>query len=475
MVAARGTTVYSGLTDGGITFHDAASGKAGTVVRPAGATGAVVALYPATDGSIWWITGESSARHIFNYSPQTKQARTVDLAPLGPGAGSPTALAVVTGPGKNQTLVISMAGGGPLLLDAKTGAQREAIAVFPADIAAAESRPATTTFISPSGSNDRQTLVTLCGDGVAPGAPPIVSVWTGDGWGWHARPFDAASASLPAYNTLRLDEPGGAGVSVRPEGVALLAHASGGQTLASAKIAAIDLAGTGPAAAHGLQTLPDGVFGLWAASDCIASGPSGVWWSFGGTIFHTAKMDGSAPTESFLPWNGAGDEKHGHVNAICADASGAWVATDTGVHHIVPSHPDPNVGYGGYLRAALGSDAARVPSAPRPAKNSTRSPASGAASPTNSAATTRRASTAPAIFTRSSARRHLHSSLDSRTRFHQRGQARQGRPSLWRRAGYPGHCSMYLGNGWTTEAIHPTVAKAAIWSRRTVIVKRFLK
>jgi len=40
---------------------------------------------------------------------------------------------------------------------------------------------------------------------------------------------------------------------------------------------------------------------------------------------------------------------------------------------------------------------------------------------------------------------------------------------------FPGHCALYTGNGWTTEAMHPTVGKAAIWSRTNVAIRRFTR
>ena len=209
-------------------------------------------------------------------------------------------------------------------------------------------------------------------------------------------------------------------------------------------------------------------------------GPHHAWperrlWNFAGIVFHATKADGSGATEAFLPWNGAGDDKHGRISALLADTDGVWVATDTGVHHIVPGHPDAQVGFGGYLHAALGPDSARVPSAPIPQKLNTLA-AQWNGVPYKWGGNDRTGVDCSgylyALFqgvgiTVPRATGELAST----------GEGKRIRDDL--KYGdvlvFPGHCAMYLGNGWTTEALHPTVGKAAIWSRKSVVVKRFLK
>jgi cell wall-associated NlpC family hydrolase len=218
--------------------------------------------------------------------------------------------------------------------------------------------------------------------------------------------------------------------------------------------------------------LPDGVFGLWAAPDRIALGRSGAWWAFGGTLFHAAPIDGA--TEAYLPWNAAGDEKHGKIAALAADDTGIWVATDTGVRRVTPSHPTPDTGYGGYVRVRLGPSTATPPANAAGQKLSQLTQEWqgvpykwGGDSKTGidcSGYVCKLFGGAGIAVPRATAEL-ANGSEGKRIR----DELHYGDILV-----FPGHCGMYIGNGWTTEALDAGVGKAAIWSRKNVIVRRFL-
>jgi cell wall-associated NlpC family hydrolase len=314
----------------------------------------------------------------------------------------------------------------------------------------------------------------LSGDGAEAGTAAAISLWTTndirtpDDW----VPQTVAPASIPSFSGLRIGESGEPGVALSSKNFALLSKPAGGQTLAECRISVGSLSDASPLVLHSTGTLPEGVFGLWQQPDRIVLGDSGVWWTYSGIVFHSTP---SGNTEAYMPWNGAGDDKHGHIACLLADDKGVWVAADTGIHRITPDHPTNADGFGGYMRIALGPNTAQPP-------------ANSVCQKLNQL--TQQWQGVPYKWGGDSK-----SGIDcsgyvcklfegvginvprATTELGNGSEGKRIRDDL--KYGdvlvFPGHCAMYIGNGWTTEALDQGVGKAAIWSRKNVVIKRFLK
>jgi hypothetical protein len=319
--------------------------------------------------------------------------------------------------------------------------------------------------------------MTVSGENVAPGSPAQISLWTSydarrkDAW----QPQTMDTSSGPAFSQLLYPTSGRGAVALTPTSVGLLTPPAGGQTLAAANVWMGSLSTSGSASASAalrpVNTLAEGVFGLWALPERIAIGKSGLWWVLGGIVFHESAPGGTP--EAYLPWNGAGED---HIADIVADASGAWVASDRGVRHIVPGHiVSAAAGFDGYVRARLGADAGRTPSSAEYAKMD--SIARGwIGTPYKLGGVSRSGidcSSYVSTVYRGVGITIPHSTIELASDSSGRritDELRYGDVLV-----YPGHCALYMGNGWTCEAMTDVgVGKATIWKRKQVIVRRYL-
>ncbi|MES2465392.1 MAG: C40 family peptidase, partial [Armatimonadota bacterium] len=334
----------------------------------------------------------------------------------------------------------------------------------------------TSLYFAGDAGGTQASLLVISGSGVAPGQPARITLWTTpntrkpDSWVSQETNIDTA----PAFSTLRIKDIGRAAVDLNSSGVALLARPAGGETLADCQLWT---AGTGRIDLQPSGTLPKGVFGLWAAPDRVARGKSGLWWTFGGTVFHAKPGGGGAEAKSevYLPWNlpGKGGDK---ITALLADDSGAWVATGAGVRRITPALVSAKDGYGGYVRAPLGEAAGKTPAAALPQKLA-RTTQEWEGTPYkwggNDKAGIDCSGYVSAVY------KGLGVSLPRSTAElptcpggpRVRDELKYGDVLV-----FPGHCAIYMGNGWTSEAMTEAgVRKASIWPRKQVVVRRFLR
>jgi cell wall-associated NlpC family hydrolase len=456
-----------GLADGGIAIRD---GKKGIVVPLPESSGPVrsVALSP-DGGRVWWLAGDSL---IYSYDRKSKTLRSVEL----PSGGPAEAIAVLPGT-DGGTIAVLGGSTAARFFDGGTGRLREPSEILPLEAAEAVSRPATSLFFAndPVGGT-RTSMLLISGSGVAPGQPARITLWTTpdtrkpDSWVSQEANVDTA----PAYSSLRIKDIGRAAVDLNASGVALLARPAGGQTLADCRLWT---AGSGRIDLQPSGTLPRGVFGLWTAPDRVARGRSGLWWTFGGSVFH-AKPAGEGPegeAEVYLPWNlpGKGGDK---ITALLADDTGAWVATGAGVRRIAPALVSTRDGYGGYIRARLGEAAGKPPSAALPQKLA-RTAQEWEGTPYKWGGNDKTGIDCSAYV--SVVYKGLGVSLPRSTA---ELPTCPGGPRIYDELKYgdvlvfPGHCAIYMGNGWTSEAMTEAgVRKASIWPRKQVVVRRFLR
>jgi cell wall-associated NlpC family hydrolase len=208
----------------------------------------------------------------------------------------------------------------------------------------------------------------------------------------------------------------------------------------------------------------------------VARGKSGLWWTFGGSVFHSRPIPGGteAKTDVYLPWNLPG--KNGDkITALLADDSGAWVATGAGVRRITPALASAKEGYGGYVRARLGEAAGRTPAAALPQKLA-QTAQEWEGTPYKWGGNDKTGIDCSAYV--SVVYKGLGVSLPRSTA---ELPTCPGGPRIYDELKYgdvlvfPGHCAIYMGNGWTTEAMtEKGVRKATIWPRKQVVVRRFL-
>jgi hypothetical protein len=463
----RGDLLALGLADGGIALRE---GKKGIVVPLPAPMGPVRSVAVSPDGTrVWWLTDTDL---VYRYDRKSKALRSVALPSGGPGE----AIAVLPG-GEGGTVAV-LGGETPArFFDGNTGRIREASEVLPVEVAEAVTQPATSLFFANDLAGPAQaSLLVVSGNNVAPGQPARITLWSTpdtrkpDSWVSHEADTDTA----PAYSTLRIKDIGRAAVDINASGVALLARPAGGETLAASQIwnapgGKIDLKPSG--------TLPSGVFGLWAAPDRVATGKSGLWWTFGGSVFHSKPSpNGAEPkTEAYLPWNlpGKGSDK---ITALLADDSGAWVASGAGVRRITPALASATDGYGGYVRARLGEAAGRTPGAPLPQKLA-RTTQEWEGTPYKWGGNDKKGVDCSGYV--SAVYKGLGVSLPRSTA---ELPTCPGGPRIRDELKYgdvlvfPGHCAIYMGNGWTSEAMtEEGVRKASIWPRKQVVVRRFLR
>ncbi|MBC8101402.1 MAG: C40 family peptidase [Cytophagales bacterium] len=470
----QGDLLCLGLPDGGIAIRDGKTQRSVVVPLPK-ANGPVrsIATSPG-GGSVWWLAG---GNRIYGYDRKRKTLRGIDLPGAIPGAALPDAVAVLPGAGGRETVVVlGGATAAARFFDSATGQIRAASEVLPDDAAEAMGQPATTIFLAgdPTGGT-RASLLLVSGAQSAPGQAARVTLWTTS----DARKLDAwkrqesDAVTTPAYSTLRLKDSGRAAADLNTSCVALLARPVGGQTLAACQLWTAASADGDTLNLRPLETLPPGVFGLWAAPERVAVGRSGLWWTFGGSVFHT-KPAGGAP-EVYLPWNlpsGTG----GRITALLADDSGAWVASSAGVRRITPALASAKDGYGGYIRARLGEAAGKTPAAPLPQKLA-RTAQEWEGTPYLWGGNDKKGVDCSGYV--AAVYKGLGVALPRSTA---ELPTCPGGPRIRDELKYgdvlifPGHCAVYQGNGWTTEAMTDSgVGRATIWTRKQVVVRRFLR
>lgn len=471
-LARQGDTLFLGLSDGGVAFRKG-TGK-NLAIGPPQSAGVVTSI-AAGNGSVYWLAGGGS--RLFAYRMKEKSLRAFELSTVG---GPFEAVATLAGPGGTECIAV-LGSGKTRFLEPETGKFSQTAESLPTEVVDQLTRPLTSLFLSRDPANGKRVaLLVLSGDGVTPGAPASLALWTTEDCthqeAWTRREIDPAT--VPAFSRLRYREAAGrAAVALTPSGLGLLTPPDGGPTLAAGKVwtAGWTPEGDGALSLRVCGTLPEGVSGLWAAPDRVSLGKSGIWWVFGGVVFHEipAKPDGATTVESYLPWNGAGTKT---VTALLADDTGAWVATERGVRHITPGKPSTEKGYDGYLLARLGTGTGQPPAA---------------ASCQKLAQMTKEWEGTPYLWG-GNAKTGVDCSgyvcalfagvgVSVPRKSDELPTASGGKPVRDElRYGdvlvFPGHCAVYVGNGWTSEAMTELgVGKATVWGRKQVAVRRFLR
>jgi cell wall-associated NlpC family hydrolase len=471
----RSGTLYLGLPDGGIAIRGGDAAK-GIAIRPPQPAGAVKSIAVSGDGqTVYWITVAGGSR-VYACQVKERALHTYDPSVDPAGGTAPEAIATLPAPSGHGETIALLGNGMTRFFDAASGRMRTATDALPADAAEMLDHPMTSLFTARDPARGgRAALLIVSGDSVAPGVPAKLGLWTSHGGAWTRRDLDATTA--PPFSQLRYRDVGRAAVSLTPAGFGLLTPPAGGQTLAAARVwtatwEVTDGNADQTLALHPYGTLPEGVSGLWAAPERVSLGRSGLWWTFGNSVFHTILSDGK--TEAYLPWNGGAGAKN--VSALLADDNGVWVATDAGVRHILPGKQDATKGYGGYVRVRLGTSAGQPP-VEKNALTLSRLTSEWAGVPYKWGGDTKAGIDCSGYICAlyqgvgipvPRATNEL-AGGDSGKRIHD--DLKYGDVLV-----FPGHCAFYTGNGWTSEAMKETgVGKATIWSRTPTVVRRFLQ
>jgi cell wall-associated NlpC family hydrolase len=206
----------------------------------------------------------------------------------------------------------------------------------------------------------------------------------------------------------------------------------------------------------------------WRATTQFAvSGPH-LWSLRGNTLFHldsrTGKMD------AFLPWNIQGLAP----SRIAADGDQLWIGTNQGIKRLQLSRPDSEIGYGGFVRARLGTeqDGPSFASAQR----LTEEIDSWQGTPYLWGGESRSGIDCSGFVMRAFQGvgvRLSHGSAWLKTC--DMGRVVKDELAYGDVLVIPGHCMIYTGDGTTAETVSKAVGRASIWRRGyPVLVRRFL-
>ncbi|MCC6729130.1 MAG: C40 family peptidase [Chthonomonadales bacterium] len=378
-------------------------------------------------GALWWL--DEQGNRAYRFSPRD---RRVEAVPLARGLGGARHLAWWRGK------LVACARGGAFVVDPATGAVSDLLDALPEPVTT-RARGGELWFV---GSGDRALLAAVR-DGER-GA--TVSVFAGEAsetWrlaaefaaGWPT-PDAAGRMWLGTDRVLLAREDGLNEIRLTPGGVEERTVALPGSLPAGERPSALAVAG---------QT---------------------AWLVVGGVIA-VVDLDTGA-TDAYLPWN----EPAIQPLCLAADEGGAWVGTNRGIRRLAPRDHGERP-YGSWVRVPLGAQYA-APSSP-PEEMLTRLCEEWQGAPYLWGGASKTGTDCSGFVM--SVYRALGVELPHNSQAI--GRAHVGsvvRDAL--RLGdvlvFPDHCAIYLGNGLTAETVTGRVGGRAIWSRREVVVRRFL-
>ncbi|MHB9106385.1 MAG: ankyrin repeat domain-containing protein [Armatimonadota bacterium] len=422
-----GGRLFIGLDSGSLYIYDIATRKA-IAVGPPSPVRTVRAIATGSEG-VWWLTARPSALCYFHPESGTVTAYAFDiLRPDRPLDGGDTPQLTCW---RGRVVVCTREGA--RALDPKTGEVHPLTALLPEKLAAAAK--GARLFLAADGDN---TLLAA----VRPnGKAWTATCWRSGGTNW-------ASAG-----------PQGVGewcgiTACSPERLALLGNTRVSDLAASAQ--AVRALGYRNAGAK--FSAP-----RWAAANATT-----VWWSAGDVLFHAAS--GRGEVYAYLPWNEPGVS----VRCAAADETGVWLATNRGVRRLDPGNPSPTDGFAGFVRMRLGAEAEQ------PITESDRKLAAAIeewqGTPYRWGGASRSGTDCSGFVM---AMHQVcgvnipHGSANLRvTPIGRvvRDELRYGDVLV-----FPGHAALYIGNGRTAETVaNAGVGKSTLWSRRSVVVRRFL-
>jgi hypothetical protein len=420
--------LYTGCLDGSVGVYDTARETARSVKAP-GVVGPVRAI-AGTGDVVWWLGSDAML-----YRVSLSDAKVTRTTVVGVAGGS-RRLAVFRG-------VVWLLGDSTLqTFDAASSEPVAVERILPRGC------PSTSTiflYVAPDGSS--ATLVTLRADS---SSDLSVSAWFSSMRSeWHPVMERKSLASVGSRDEMAFAafEKGCSAVGVG--GSVIVADQAHDRTT--------------------VLTVPGGDLVEGSPRSATCHGRS-MWWLQSGAVFRCDVEAGCA--DAFLPWN-VPDMR---VNALVADANGAWVATTQGIRRITPGAPPRgDGGYDGFVRM--------------PMQESATAPVSPAASALADAVSAWLG--VPYVYGGAS-----QSGTDCSgfvmAAFGLAGvRLPHGSESLRLAAGgltvrdelrygdvlvYPGHCAIYIGNGMTAETVsgQKSVSISTIWRRRSVLVRRFL-
>jgi ankyrin repeat protein len=423
---AAGNKLYMGLADGGLIIYDASTRK-GTALAPPVAARAVCAI-TAGDEGVWWLTARPAVLCGFREGAGTVTAYALDaLRPGSPLADNAPTLSCWRG------RVVVCTRDGAQALDPRSGEARSLISLLPAQLASAAkgarlflaADDSATLLAAVRYQNKRWTATCWRSNGAewASAGPRAVAEWCG------------VSACSPAR-------------------LALL-----GNTLASDLAATAEKARTFEYRPRGARTPAP----RWAAA-CGST----IWWGGGDVLYHAAPARGEVC--AYLPWNDPGVI----VRCATADEGGVWLATNHGVRRLEPGNPSPINGFAGFVRVRLGVETEQPITAADRMLAAAIEEWQG--TPYRYGGASRNGTDCSGFVM---AMHQVcgvslpHGSAVLRvTPLGQvvRDELRYGDVLV-----FPGHAALYIGNGLTAETVSGKgVGKSTLWSRRSVVVRRFL-